>query len=100
MSDNRKSLIDESPKTMTPSLSAIFLALKWQPATNPATATYDERRSNSGRCPPDKRKPSITTSRAPRKRDLDEFDFPATKRGLIISSRPPDHRNSPLLFLV
>ena len=52
------------------------------------------------RCPPDKRKPSITTSRAPRKRDLDEFDFPATKRDFIISSRPPDHRNSPLLFLV
>ncbi len=47
-----------------------------------------QRKAQQLRCPPDKRKPSIPTSRAPRKRDLDEFDFPATKRDFIISSRP------------
>ena len=78
--------------TMSPSLSAVFLAL------NDGNAPYyNERRSNSGvfptrgsrLLPPHTHLASATSTSST-----------SQPRDFIISSRPPDHRNSPLLFLI
>ena len=67
-------------------LSAGLLSCAQMTATNPTmkgAATPVSARQE---------KAVYTTSRAPRKRDLDEFDFPATKRDFTMSSRPPDRQ--------
>ena len=78
--------------TMSPSLSAVFLALN-----DGNEPYYNERLSNSGvfptrgsrLLPPHTHLASATSTSST-----------SQPRDFIISSRPPDHRNSPLLFLV